>query len=106
MAKVKKIVTASVSDSVAKKVSGEVATSVADAVSDTVSDYFAKVGSRDEVFSTSDGYIFENQGFARNHAATLEDKNIVPHINGFSVEVEDEEEEEGGAGTAATQDVK
>ena len=100
MAKKKVVATASVSDAVTKKVS--------EAVAKTVSDYFEKKGSKDEVFSTSDGNVFENQGFARNHAATLEDKNIVPHTNALSLEVVDDEEleDEGGAGTAATQDVK
>ena len=79
--------------------------SVSDAVATTVSDYFAQVGSRNEVFSTSDGNVFENLGFAKNHAATLDNKDIVPHTNAKNIEVVDEEELDGesGSGAAATQ---
>ena len=45
----------------------EVATaSQADAIAKTVSDYFDQVGSKDEVYSTADGNVFENFGFAQN----------------------------------------
>lgn len=66
--------------------------SLADAIAKTVSDYFERKGSRDEVFSTSDGNVFENVGFAKNHAATLEDKNVTPHTKASGIEVVDEEE--------------
>ena len=65
--------------------------SIADAIASTVSHYFAQLGARDEVYSTSDGYVFENAGFARDHARTLEDKNVTPHKNAKSIEVVDEE---------------
>ena len=82
--------------------------SVIDAVATTVSNYFAQTGARNEVFSTSDGNVFENQGFARNHAATLEDKEVTPHTNANAIEVVEEEKltDEGDAGTAATQTLK
>lgn len=66
--------------------------SLADAIAKTVSDYFAQIGSKEEVFSTSDGNVFENLGFAKNHAATLEDKNVTPHTKASGIEVVDEEE--------------
>lgn len=78
--------------------------SLVDAIAKTVSDYFEQVGSKDELFSTADGNVFENQGFAKNHAVTLEDKNVTPHTKANALEVVDEEEEENGdAGAAATQ---
>ena len=77
--------------------------SVADAIAKTVSDYFEQVGSKDELFSTADGNVFENEGFAKNHAVTLEDKNVTPHTKANAIEVVDEEEETGDAGAAATQ---
>ncbi|WP_432221258.1 hypothetical protein ACRASX_11050 [Flavobacterium sp. TMP13] len=79
--------------------------SVADAIAKTVSEYFGTVGSKDELFSTADGNVFENQGFAKNHAVTLEDKNVTPHTKANAVEVVDEEEETGDAGAAATQNI-
>jgi hypothetical protein len=86
----------------------EVATaSQADAIAKTVSDYFDQVGSKDEVYSTADGNVFENFGFAQNHATTLEDKNITPHTKATAIEVIGEEEVTGDdappSGTAATQ---
>ena len=66
--------------------------SIADVIASTVSNYFAQAGARDEVYSTADGYVFENAAFARDHAVTLEDKNVTPHKNANSIEVVDEEE--------------
>jgi hypothetical protein len=77
-----------------------------DAVAQTVSDYFAQKGARNEVFSTSDGNVFENLGFAKNHADTLEDKLVTPHTNASAIELVDEEEVEGDNGVAATQKLK
>lgn len=76
-----------------------------DAIAKTVSDYFDQVGSKNEVFSTADGFVFENFGFAQNHATTLGDKNITPHTKAEAIEVVDEEEETG-SGAAATQEEK
>lgn len=57
------------------------------AIALAVSNYFAQEGAKSEVFSTADGYIFENFGFAQNHATTLEDKNVTPHSNVNNIEV-------------------
>jgi hypothetical protein len=57
------------------------------AIALAVSNYFAQEGAKSEVFSTADGYIFENFGFAQNHATTLEDKNVTPHSSVNNIEV-------------------
>jgi hypothetical protein len=79
--------------------------SKSDAIAKTVSEYFDQVGSKDELFSTADGNVFENQGFAKNHAVTLDDKNVTPHTKANALEVVDEEEITGDAGAAATQKI-
>jgi hypothetical protein len=66
--------------------------SVTDAIALAVSTYFAQTGAKKEVFSTADGFVFENFGFAQNHATTLDDKNVTPHTNANNLEVVDEEE--------------
>ena len=71
--------------------------SVSDAIATIVSEYFAQVGARNELFSTSDGNVFENLVFAKNHAATLGDKEVVPHTNVNDLEVVDEEDMKGAA---------
>lgn len=53
--------------------------SIVDAVALRLTDYFGTAGAKAEVFSTSDANLFENIGFAKNHAATLEDKEVVTH---------------------------
>lgn len=87
--------------------------SIVDAIAKEVSEYFERPNAKSEVYSTADGYIFENYGFAQNHAATLEDKNVTPHTNPSSIEVIDEEEvkkdlddENNFSGPAATQNLK
>ena len=89
MAKEKVIATASMNDAIAK----------------TVSDYFEQKNSKNELFSTADGNVFENLGFAKNHATTLADKNVTPHTKANALEVVDEEEVTGDAGAAATQNI-
>lgn len=89
--------------------------SIADAIALAVSTYFEEKGSKKEVYSTADGFIFENIGFAKNHATTLDDKNVTPHTNAANVEVVDEEnlgddtgtgDDASSLGAAATQDTK
>jgi hypothetical protein len=87
--------------------------SIADAIALTVSSYFEQKDARKEVYTTVDGFLFENLGFAKNHATTLEDKNVTPHTNVNNLEVVDEEEETGDddgvsllTGAAATQNNK
>jgi hypothetical protein len=62
------------------------------AVALAVSAYFEQKDAKNEVFSTADGFLFENLGFAKNHATTLEDKNVTPHTNANNLEVVGEEE--------------
>lgn len=69
--------------------------SITDAIALAVSAYFAQQGAKNEVFSTSDGFVFENIGFATNHASTLEDKNVTPHSKANELEVVDDEEVTG-----------
>ena len=99
MGSVKKIATASIKDAIAL----------------AVTTYFEQKDAKEKVYTTSDGFLFENAGFAKNHAATLEDKEVVPHTNANSLEVLDDEHVGGGssddedtppAGPAATQDRK
>jgi hypothetical protein len=63
-----------------------------DTIALEVSTYFAQQGAKSEVFSTSDGFVFENIGFATNHASTLEDNNVMPHYNTNNLSVLGEEE--------------
>jgi hypothetical protein len=65
------------------------------AIALAVSTYFAQTDAKKEVYSTADGFIFENLVFAKNHAATLDDKNVTPHTNANNLEVVDEEEVTG-----------
>lgn len=65
------------------------------AIALAVSAYFAQQGAKNEVFSTSDGFVFESIVFATNHASTLEDKNVTPHSNAKDLEVFDDEEVTG-----------
>lgn len=79
---------------------------LATAIALAVSNYFDQENAKQEVFSTADGFLFENLVFATNHATTLEDKNVTPHSNAVAIEVIDEEEitgEEALKGAAATQ---
>jgi hypothetical protein len=69
--------------------------SINDAIALAVSAYFAQQGAKNEVFSTSDGFVFENIVFATNHASTLKDKNVTPHSNANDLEVLDDEEVTG-----------
>jgi len=89
--------------------------SISDAIALAVSTYFEEKGSKKEVYSTADGFLFENVGFAQNHATTLDDKNVTPHTKAVNLEVVDEEDlgDDAGAddnasslGVAATQDTK
>ncbi|MDX6187984.1 hypothetical protein SGQ83_01365 [Flavobacterium sp. Fl-318] len=64
---------------------------LATAIALTVSNYFEQTGAKDTVYSTSDGFLFENLVFANNHATTLEEKNVTPHANVNIMEVVDEE---------------
>jgi len=94
----------------------EIATaSIKDAIALAVTTYFEQKDAKEKVYTTSDGFLFENIGFAKNHAATLEDKEVVPHTNANSLEVLDDElvgsgssddEDTPPAGPAATQDRK
>lgn len=61
--------------------------SIKDAIALAVTAYFAQSNAKDTVYSTADGFLFENSGFATNHASTLEDKNVIPHgiANDFEV---------------------
>lgn len=61
-----------------------------DAIALRVTEYFERPGSKAVVYSTSDANLFENQGFAKDHAATLEDKNVVPHSTVANLEVVEE----------------
>jgi hypothetical protein len=83
------------------------------AIALAVSTYFEQKDAKKEVYSTADGFLFENLGFAKNHAATLDDKNVTPHTNVNNLEVVGEEEETGDdagnsplTGAAATQNNK
>jgi hypothetical protein len=74
----------------------EIATaSINDAIALEVSAYFAQQGAKSEVFSTADGFVFENFGFAQNHATTLDDKNVTPHSKANDLEVVGDEEVTG-----------
>lgn len=64
--------------------------SVTDAIALRVTEYFETAGSKAVVYSTSDANLFENQGFAKDHAATLEDKNVTPHSTVANLEVVEE----------------
>lgn len=66
--------------------------SVTDAITQAVSDYFAKPDSKDIVYSTSDGNLFEILRFATNHGSTLEDKEATPHKKPNNIEVVDHED--------------
>lgn len=99
MGSVKKIATASIKDAIAL----------------AVTTYFEHKEAKEKVYTTSDGFLFENIGFAKNHASTLEDKEVVPHTNANSLEVLDDELVGSGAnadddmpppGPAATQNSK
>ncbi|MDN3673083.1 hypothetical protein QWY99_08485 [Flavobacterium branchiarum] len=70
-----------------KKVQKTASAVLLTAIALAVSNYFAQEGAKSEVFSTSDGFLFENLVFATNHAATLEDKNVTPHSNANNIEV-------------------
>ena len=72
-----------------------VAASIADAVAKKVTEYFEKKGSKNEVYSTADGFVFENPVFAKNHAETLEDKNVTPHSKAKGIDVVDATEVTG-----------
>ena len=65
--------------------------SLNDAIALIVSNYFAQTNAKETVYSTSDGNVFENLGFATNHASTLTDKNVTPHTNPKSMQVFGEE---------------
>jgi hypothetical protein len=78
-----------------EKVKETATASINDAIALAVSAYFAQSDAKNEVFSTSDGFVFENIGFATNHASTLEDKNVTPHSNANDLEVLDDEEVNG-----------
>lgn len=83
--------------------------SINDAISLTVSNYFGQSNAKDTVYSTSDGNVFENLGFATNHASTLIDKNVTPHKNANSIEMieeDTEEDPESPSGIAATQNIQ
>lgn len=72
-----------------------VAASIADSVAKKVTEYFEKKGSKDEVYSTADGFVFESLVFAKNHAETLEDKNVTPHNKAKGIDVVDATEVTG-----------
>ena len=72
-----------------------VAGSIADSVAKKVTEYFEKKGSKDEVYSTADGFVFESLVFAKNHAETLEDKNVTPHNKAKGIDVVDATEVTG-----------
>ncbi|MGM8362130.1 hypothetical protein ACSV4D_09470 [Flavobacterium sp. ARAG 55.4] len=69
-----------------------VAASIADVVAKKVTEYFEKKDSKDEVYSTADGFVFENLVFAKNYAETLDDKTVTPHSKGKNIKVVDAEE--------------
>ena len=69
------------------------------AIALAVSTYFKENKDRKEVYSTADGYLFENPVFAQNHAVTLEDKNVTPHTNPSTIEVIDDEDVSDDTGT-------
>lgn len=81
--------------------------SIIGAVALAVTNYFAQVNAKKEVYSTADGFLFENLGFAKNHAATLKDKNVTPHINSNkSSELDDldeDDDQDPASGAASTQ---
>lgn len=68
------------------------------AIALAVSTYFKENKDRKEVYSTADGFLFENPAFAQNHAVTLEDKNVTPHTNPSTIELVDDEDVSGEAG--------
>lgn len=89
--------------------------SINDAIALIVSDYFELPNAKDTVYSTADGNVFENLGFATNHASTLEDKNVTPHTNPNKIEVIDIEDltdedlyddQKSPSGVAATQNIQ
>lgn len=65
--------------------------SVSDAIALAVTTYFEQNKAKSKVYSTADGFLFENLGFAKNHASTLDDKNVTPHTKSSNVEVVDED---------------
>lgn len=65
------------------------------AIALAVSTYFEQKEAKKEVYSTADGFLFENLVFATNHASTLEDKNVTPHSNENNLEAVGEEEVTG-----------
>jgi hypothetical protein len=87
--------------------------SISEAIAQAVSTYFEQKDAKKEVYSTADGFLFENLGFAKNHATTLDDKNVTPHTKANNLEVVGEEEVTGDddgdsplTGAAATQNNK
>lgn len=89
--------------------------SQADAIALAVTTFFEQNPAKNKVYSTADGFLFENVGFAKNHATTIDNKDVTPHTNAANVEVVDEEDlvDDTGtgddappAGAAATQDTK
>lgn len=65
--------------------------SVSDAIALAVTTYFEQNKAKSKVYSTADGFLFENLGFAKNHASTLDDKNVTPHTKSSNEEVVDED---------------
>jgi len=49
---------------------------------ENVKNYFAEYPSSTEVLETADGFLFhkKNEGDAKNHAATLKDKEVISHL--------------------------
>lgn len=46
-----------------------------------VQEFFANNPEADKVFSTSDEFLFDQEIYATQHAATLTDKDVVKHTN-------------------------
>ena len=56
-------------------------------VKNRAQDYLKKNNGVEKVFSTSDGELFTEEMYARQHAAVLEDKDVVKHVKEVVVEV-------------------
>jgi hypothetical protein len=74
--------------------------SIADAIALAVTTFFEQNPAKTKVYSTADGFLFENVGFAKNHATTLDDKDVTPHTKAANVEVVDEKDLGDDDGTA------
>jgi uncharacterized pyridoxamine 5'-phosphate oxidase family protein len=64
-------------------------------VAGKVKTYFASNPKKKQVYSTSDGYLFEVKKFATQHAQSIDESEVVEtHKNPLLIEVEETEETE------------